>query len=107
MISLGTNYVHLVAELFYFATKEISGFIFVVIIKLMSLKHLTQLLDDLLNTDNPYFEGMVNQIYPPELQLNKNNALDTESPFLVLYLSIFNGFVSSKFMINVTSLILV
>ena len=24
-------------------------------------------LDDLLNNDNPYFEGMVNQIYPPEL----------------------------------------
>ena len=23
-------------------------------------------LDDLLNIDNPYFEGMVNQIYPPE-----------------------------------------
>ena len=27
-------------------------------------------LDDLLNTDNPYFEGMVNQIYAPELQFN-------------------------------------
>ena len=25
-------------------------------------------LDNLLNNDNPYFEGMVNQIYPPELQ---------------------------------------
>ena len=24
-------------------------------------------LDDLLNIDNPYFEEMVNQIYPPEL----------------------------------------
>ena len=24
-------------------------------------------LDDLLNIDNPYFEGMVNQINPPEL----------------------------------------
>ena len=24
-------------------------------------------LDDLLNIDNPYFEGMANQIYPPEL----------------------------------------
>ena len=28
-------------------------------------------LDDLLNIDNPYFEGMVIKIYPPELQLNK------------------------------------
>ena len=26
-------------------------------------------LDDLLNIDNPYFEGIINQIYPPELQL--------------------------------------
>ena len=51
-------------------------------------------LDDLLNTDNPYFEGMVNQIYPSELQLNK--ASDTEAPFLDLHLSISNGFVSSK-----------
>ena len=36
-------------------------------------------LDDLLNIDNPYFEGMVNQIYPPELQLNKANTLKPSS----------------------------
>ena len=53
-------------------------------------------LDDLLNIDNPYFEGMVNQIYPPELQLNKANVSDTEAPFLDLHLSVANGFVSSK-----------
>ena len=41
-------------------------------------------LDDLLNIDNPYFEGMVNQIYPPKLQLNKSNTSDTEVPFLYL-----------------------
>ena len=29
-------------------------------------------LNDLLNIDNPYFEGMV-RLYPPELQLNKAN----------------------------------
>ena len=28
-------------------------------------------LDDLLNIDNPYFEQMVGQIYPTELQLNR------------------------------------
>ena len=55
-----------------------------------------QYLDDLLNIDNPYFEGMVNQIYPPELQLNTANTSDTEAPFLDLHLSISNGFVSSK-----------
>ena len=39
---------------------------------------------------------MVNQIYPPELQLNKANTSDTEAPFLDLHLSISNVFVSSK-----------
>ena len=27
-------------------------------------------LDDILNIDNPYFEGIVGRIFPPELQLN-------------------------------------
>ena len=49
-------------------------------------------LDDLLNIDNPYFEQMVGQIYPTELQLNKANSSDPEAP----YLSITNGIVSSK-----------
>ena len=53
-------------------------------------------LDDLLNIDNPNFDGIVNQIYPPELQLNKSNVSDTEVPFLYLHLSVANGFVSSK-----------
>ena len=53
-------------------------------------------LDDLLNIDNPYFEGMVNQIYPPELQLNKADTSDTEAPLLNLHISLSNGFVSSK-----------
>ena len=41
-------------------------------------------LDDLLAIDNSYFEGMVNQIYLPEVQLNKGNNTDTctEVPFL-------------------------
>ena len=52
--------------------------------------------DDLLNIDNPYFEQMVGQIYPTELQLNKANSSDTEAPFLDLNLSIKNGIVSSK-----------
>ena len=50
----------------------------------------------LLNIDNPYFEQMVGQIYPTELQLNKANSSDTEAPFLDLNLSITNGIVSSK-----------
>ena len=53
-------------------------------------------LDDLLNIDNPYFEQMVGQIYPTELQLNKANSSNTEAPFLDLNLSITNGIASSK-----------
>ena len=53
-------------------------------------------LDDLLNIDNPYFEGIINQIYPSELQLNKAHTSDTEAPFLDLHLYVANGFVSSK-----------
>ena len=61
-----------------------------------AFKSTSRYLDDLLNIDSPYFEGMVNRIYPPELQLNKANTSDTEAPFLDLHLSISNGFVSSK-----------
>ena len=63
-------------------------------------------LDDLLNIDNPYFEQMVDQIYPTELQLNKANSSGTEAPFLNLNLSITNGTVSSKIMIEGMILIL-
>ena len=48
------------------------------------------------NIDKPYFEQMVGQIYPTELQLNKANSSDIEAPFLDLNLSITNGIVSSK-----------
>ena len=60
------------------------------IIKLILLK----LIDDLLDIDNPYFQQMVGQIYPTELQLNKANSSDTGAPFLNM--SITNGIVSSK-----------
>ena len=39
---------------------------------------------------------MVGRICPPELQLNKTNASDTEAPFLDLHLSISNWVFSSK-----------
>ena len=59
-------------------------------------------LDDLLNIDNTYFDGMVKQIYPSELQLSKSNSSDTEAPFLDLQMVLF----LLKFMINATILIL-
>ena len=76
--------------------KDISRRLFLTLSKLKLLKHSTsRYLDDLLNIGNPYFEGMANHIYPPELQLNESYTADTEAPFLDLHLSISNGFVSS------------
>ena len=53
-------------------------------------------LDGILNINNVYFNNMVSQIYPSELQLNKANTSDTEATFLDLYLSISNDIVSTK-----------
>ena len=58
--------------------------------------HISCTLDELLNIDNSYFEGMVTKIYASELQLNKTNFTDTNTAFLDLHLLISNGFVSSK-----------
>ena len=41
-------------------------------------------LDVLLNINNSYFEQMVRQIHPTQLELNKTNSFDTEAPFLDL-----------------------
>ena len=53
-------------------------------------------LDDILNINFVYFDNMVSQIYPPELQLNKAKTSDTEAAFLDLHLSISNDIVSTK-----------
>ena len=53
-------------------------------------------LDDILNINNVYFDNMVCQIYPSELQLNKANTSDTDASFLDLHLSISNDIVSTK-----------
>ena len=67
------------------------------IIKLILLINSTaRYLDDLLNVDNPYFEQIVGQLYPTELQFNKATSSGTKAPFLNLNLSITNGIVSSK-----------
>ena len=98
-ISMGTNCAPFIADLFLFCYERdfmtsLSDVKQAEIIEAFKLT--STYLDDLLNIDNPYFEGMVNRIYPPELQLNKTNTSDTEAPFLDLHLSILNGFVSSK-----------
>ena len=98
-IPMSTNCARLVADLFLFCYKKdfitsLSGVKQFEIIE--AFNSASRYLDDILNIDNPYFEGTVNRICPPELQLNKTNSSDTEAPFLDLHLSILNGFVSSN-----------
>ena len=96
---MGTNCAPLVADLFLFCYERdfmlsLSDNYQTDIIE--AFNSTSRYLDDLLNIDKPYFEQMVGQIYPTELQLNKANSSDTEAPFLDLNLSISNGTVSSK-----------
>ena len=50
-------------------------------------------LDEILNINNVYFDNMVSQIYPSELQLNKANTSNTKAACLDLHLSISNDIV--------------
>ena len=102
-IPMGTNCAPLVADLFLFCYERdimlsLSDNNQTYIIE--AFNSTSRYLDDLLNSDNPYFEQMVGQIYPTELQLNKVNSSVTEAPFLDLNLSLL------KFMINGMILIL-
>ena len=64
-------------------------------------------LDDLLTIDNTFFDSMVNDIYPSELQFNKANVSDTEASFLDLHISISDVLLRVKFLINGITLILI
>ena len=98
-IPMGTNGTPLVADLFLFCYERdfmlsLSDNDQTDIIE--AFNSTSRYLDDLLNIDNPYCEQMVGQIYPTELQLNKANSSDTETPFSNLNLSITNCIVSFK-----------
>ena len=96
---MGTNCAPLVADLFLFCYER--DF-------MMSLSDdkqadvidafytTSRYLDGILNINNVYFDNMVSQIYPSELQLNKTNTSDTKAAFLDLHLSISNDIVSTK-----------
>ena len=96
---MGTNCAPLVADLFLFCYERdfmlsLSDNNQTDIIE--AFNSISRYLEDLIHIDNPYFEQMVGQIYPTELQLNKANFSDTEAPFLYLNWSITNGIVTSK-----------
>ena len=96
---MGTNCASLVADLFLFCYEK--DF-------MMSLSDdkqadvidafntTSRYLDDILNINYVYFDNMVSQTYPSDLQLHKVNTSDTEAAFLDLHLSISNDIVSTK-----------
>ena len=98
-IPMGTNSAPLIADLFLFCyerdfmmslsdDKQADVF--------YAFNTTSRYLDDILNINNVYFDNMVSQVYPSELQLNKANASDTEAVFSDLHLSISNDIVSTK-----------
>ena len=91
-IPMGTICAPLVADLFLFCYERDNNQADII----EAFNSTSRYLDDLFDIVNPYFEQMVGQIYPTELQLNKANSSDTEAPFLDLNLSITNSIVSSK-----------
>ena len=110
-IPMGTNCAPLVADLFLFCHERYF---------IMSLSDVKQAeiieafqstsryLDDLLNIDNPYFEGTVNCIYPPELQLNKANTSLIPKPHFWIYICVFQtDLFHLKFMISAMNFILI
>ena len=52
-------------------------------------------MDDILHINYVYFDNMVSQINPSELQLNKTNTSDIKASFLNLHLSISYDVVST------------
>ena len=96
---MGTNYAPLVADLFLFCYDR--GFMMFFSDDkqadvIDAFNTTSRYLDDILNIYNVYFDNMLSQIYPPELQTNKTNTSDTEAAILDLHLSISNDIFSIK-----------
>lgn len=68
---------------------------------IQALNSTSRYLDDLLNIDHPYFEGMMRWSYPTKHQFNKANASDSEDPFMDFHLSISNGLFHQKIYIKI------
>ena len=72
-----------------------------------AFKSTSSYLNDLSNIDNPYFEGIVNRISPPEMQLNKSNTLIPKPHFWICIYRFQTDLFHLKFMISAMTLILI
>ena len=109
-IPMGTNCVPLVADLFLFCyerdfMKILSSDNQADVIKAFNLT--SRYLDDLLNIDNPYFEGMVNQIIHLNCNLIKLILQIPRPPFWIYICLFLTALFHPNFMINVMTLILI
>ena len=96
---MGTNCAPLVADLFLFCYERD----FMMSLSddkqadiIYAFNTTSRYLDDILNINNDYFDNMVSEKYPSELQLDKANTSDTEATILDLHLSVSNDIVSTK-----------
>ena len=104
-IPIGTNCAPLIADLFLFCYER-DFMASLTYNKEAEIIQAFRYLDDLLNIDNPYFEGMVGRIYPAELKLNKLMLL-IPKPHFWIYIYLFQtGLFHPEFMISVMTLIL-
>ena len=109
-IPMGTNCAPLVADFFLFCyerdfMKDLSSDNQADVIK--TFNSTSRYLDDLLNIDNPYFEGMVNQIIHLNCNLIKLILRIPRSPFWIYICLFLTALFHPKFMINVMTLILI
>ena len=109
-ISMGTNCAPLVADFFLFCyegdfMKDLSSDNQADVIK--AFNSTSRYLDDLLNIDNPYFEGMVNQFFHLNCNLIKLILQIPRPPFWIYICLFLTALSHPKFMINVMTLILI
>ena len=81
---MGTNRAPLVADLLLFCYER--DFMISLSVENQSeiieaFSSTSRYLDDILNIDNTYFDGLISQIYPTELKLNKASSSDTKASF--------------------------
>ena len=86
-IPMGTTCAPLIPDLFLFCYER-DFMLSLSVVKdaeiIQALKSTSIYLDDILNVDNLYFEGMAVRIYPLDLQLHKAHASYTEDKLLLL-----------------------
>ena len=89
-ILMGTNCAPLFADLFLFCYERdfmmsLSDSKQADITCIDAFNTTSRYMDDISNINNDYFDNMVSQIYPSELQLIKAYTSDTEAAFLDLH----------------------